>query len=628
MSENWWEADEDRVAQEVFAYVGEVERVQSKIFERFIRLASLYDPYADVDASAYWPKGGSPWGGPDGIVSENLIASNVDTVCAEISATDVRVRFMTDDADWAEQRRARHLEFYVEALCKKLGVDEIHRDQFKVGALKGTALVKVWVDWAEKTPRVALVQPDDIVVDEQETRNGRPMQMHERAFIDRDVLRAAYPDASDAIDQAQRDDRGGSWSRWAGYRPLVRNELVVLESYRLAVGNSGTEYHRPGRHVVCIDGAVLIDEEWTEDFFPYAEFRWSRRPGKYYGIGLGERISGHQRRKNKINWQTDRQLDHHSAPVTYVGQADANLAVKTINRVGTIAVVKGPPPTTVIPQAVSPELLRRGEQVTESAFEETGLSRMAATSRKPPGLVSGRALMEYRDQRSMRFALPEKGFENSKLRIAWLLVWACKQLGDDAPAMLRRSRFGRKKFEWGDVDIEDARLQVYAASNLARTPAGRQQLALDWAQAGVITADEARRLAGHEDVEHTWSTFTAALENIERMIDESLDGEVIIPEPYHNLKLLVWRYNQEYQLAEMNGAPEEILDSLQVTIRQAAWMLSLAEAPPVPQPMENQAMPGPGAGPPELLPGAIPTGAPQAAPQAAFAPQAMDLIAK
>jgi hypothetical protein len=620
----WWAADEHEVAGRVFAYVSEVDRSQWYLFDRFVKLAALYDPYDTSNGHGYLPS--SPWSGPDGIVSENLIASNVDTVYAELAATDVRARFMTDGADWEQQRTAREMGYYAEGVCKQLDVDIKHKLGFKDGSLKGTGLVKVYVDWVAKRPRVEWVLVDDIVVDEGEVRGGEPLQMHERIFVDREVLRGKYPDREVEISQAQT---GEGWRDWAGYHPIERDELVVIESWRLPVGVRGTEYYKPGLHTVCIDGLALVHEEYHEDFFPFAVFRWSMRPRGWYGIGLGERISPHQRRKNKLAWQIDAGIDRWASPTTYVGMADANLAVKTTNRIGTVAVVKGGPPVTVMPPAVSPEVYARDEALTEKGFEETGLSRMAATSRRPPGVNSGVALREYRDQRSQRFSQQEKGFEQFKLDIVWLLMWCCKELGDDAPVVTRRTRFGTKKIRWADVDMGEVKVQLQAASNLARTPAGRTQLVMDWAQAGIISVDEVRRLIGHPDIEKTWSTYTAALENIERMLDEVLDGATdVVPEPMHNLKLAAWRFQQEYNLVQMNGAPEEVLDALHAFITQAEWMLELLEAPP-PMAMPPGEMVGPDTGGPALPPGPMPAGPPQGPPpQSALAPEAMNLIAR
>src|SRR5215213_2973325 len=137
-SSSWFHAERGEVHSRVFAYVQEVERVQSAIFDRFVKLAWLYDPNDHF-------VGDQPMASTD-VVSRNVIASNVDTVAAAISTTDVRARFMTDDGDWSTQRTARHLEWYADGLQKLLDVHEHARRAFKDSALKGTGLVKVYVD--------------------------------------------------------------------------------------------------------------------------------------------------------------------------------------------------------------------------------------------------------------------------------------------------------------------------------------------------------------------------------------------------------------------------------------------------------------------------------------------------
>jgi hypothetical protein len=121
-------------------------------------------------------------------------------------------------------------------------------------------------------------------------------------------------------------------------------------------------------------------------------------------------------------------------------------------------------------------------------------------------------------------------------------------------------------------------VQIAAASNLAKTPAGRTQLALEWAQAGVISQDEARRLMQHPDTERSMSLYTAALDDIERCIEEILDGEVLVPEPYQSLKMLLWRGQQAYLKACSDGAPEEILEAFHTWLVQAAWVEGQAAA--------------------------------------------------
>jgi hypothetical protein len=104
--ETWWAASKGDVHKLLIQHVQKVELEQEPLFSRFIKLAALYDQ-------------NSPWAQSDqrdqsGIVTENVVATNVDTVAAQISSQKVRSRFPTDGADWSTQRLAKQLEYYAE----------------------------------------------------------------------------------------------------------------------------------------------------------------------------------------------------------------------------------------------------------------------------------------------------------------------------------------------------------------------------------------------------------------------------------------------------------------------------------------------------------------------------------
>jgi Uri superfamily endonuclease len=361
-----------------------------------------------------------------GFITENVIASNVDTVTAAIATTEVRARFMTDDGDWETQRTARHLEWYAEGVSKLHDVDAKCALAFGQGAaVRGTGLIYVGIEDGKLC--VEHVLADDIVVDERECRSGSmPKQMHRRRLVDKDDLIARYPEFAEQIERAVTSR--GAMSTWAGYRPVESNQVVVVYSWIRPLGN------RKGRYTVCIDGQDLDDKEWTDDGFPFAKIVWAERVGGWYGIGLAERIKGHQRVLNRSNWHIDRLVERDAIPTTYVRRADAKLAVQSINRLGTIAVVNGEPPVTVAGPAVHPELYRRQETVKASASQESGVSQMAQHGTKPAGLDSGVALREYRDQTTQRFATQEKAYERLKLDVT-CSCWAAAR----SSARTRRS---------------------------------------------------------------------------------------------------------------------------------------------------------------------------------------------
>jgi len=162
------------------------------------------------------------------------------------------------------------------------------------------------------------------------------------------------------------------------------------------------------------------------------------------------------------------------------------------------------------------------------------------------------------------------------------------------------------------------RVQLQAASNLNQTPAGRRQMVIEYAQAGIISQDEARRLMQHPDLESSMSLYTAALESVEQCLDEIADGKTVTPEPFMNLDMALWRGQRAYLVWRGNGAPEEILESLRQFVVQAAWMKSGAETPAA---NTNTTMPAPGEAPP-LVADQM-----QSQPASAFAPTAMNLRA-
>lgn len=639
---NWRTAPAGRVSSSVFSFVRQIDRQQFEIFNRFRQLESLYD--TGPRPSSRMPIDRGRGRGSDrnnGRMHENVVASNADTVAAQIAVTDVRAAFDTDDADWSTQRRAKHLEWYCEGLDKLLTVQRKCRHAFKAGAvMKGTAVMKVVAnEYDQATAEPVMV--DDIVVDDLESRFRDPRQLHHRTCLDRDDLMARFPEKASQIKAAQTT---GNWATWAGWRPIGRSEVLVIESWSLPLGVKGHPRYKPGRHTLCADGIDLVDEVFEDESFPFAIMRWSRPTnGSWYGIGMAERIAGIQLALNRRNLQMERKLDHGAYPTTWVSQADAQLAMTqaTIsqNTYGTVGVYRGAqPPTTVTPPAISPDELNDAERLSGKASQVSGVSRMASQSMKPAGIETGVALREYRDQTTQRFAEQEKDYEQFVLDVFTLLIRVCKQLGDKAPTIVRKNRWGSRTIPWAKVDMGEVKVWIGAAATISRTRAGRLQTVIEWAQAGVISQDDAKRLMDHPDLERAMSLYNAAIENVESCLEEIADGSTITPEPFMNLKLLVWRGQQQYLNWSTIGAPELVLERLRATVVTAAWMAAGGSAANTNSPSaavgpDMTGAPPAGVGP--ATPGAppMPQGIPPlpgippgVAPVAALSPQAMQLM--
>ena len=617
--EQWYKAPKHAAHAEVFAYVRRIETEQSDTLDRISLLEALYDPYS--------PTGSGPNSGRPQNVTENVVASNVDTTYASVGTSEVRARYLTDGADWSAQRRAKKLEYYTDGIGKAFKVHQLSRLGLKEAAKKGVGLNKVyrsrWDTLEVESARIA-----DIIVADADSRPGAPpLQLHhvQRAY-DRERLKAEYPEAAEDIDNMT--GLGVTSTTSASSNPMLsRSKIAVVESIRLPIGLAPLEKPKgkskvlspshkevgkararyvPGRRIIAIENRTLLDEEYNKPHYPFAVLTWSDREGSFYGISGAERIAGHQNALNRSNWQQDRIIDQSAMVTTFVRPSDSNVSVRS-TKVGNVVTIKGDWPHTPVAPAVHPELTGRHARLLESAFNEFGQSRLAAASKIPAGLETGAAVREYRDQTTQRFTQQEAAFEQFVLDTYWLILDVCRDLGDKAPTVLE-SRW-RKPIEWSEVDLGQVRIQISAASTLPRSPAGREQTVLEWAQAGVISADSAKRMIGHPDLEKELSLYTSALEVIDDQVERMLDGEDAIPEPLDNLELARWRVTQHFNLARLGRAPEEVLDALRDFIALVQYMI-------------NQAQP-----PANMNAAPAPVGPPAGQPTSALAPEAMNLRA-
>lgn len=580
-STRWTDADMGEASKLVHDRAADIQNEQSSIFELFCQLDCFYDP-------SRW----SYWGVKAKHPSFNLVATSVDAVFANIVNIPIRTRIIPDNAEWSEQRQARQLQYYVDDLGVALDAHESARRGVFSAALKGRGFVKVAPDLHDKI-QVENIAPDDILVDNRKVRNCKTRELIQRCYFDVEELKAKFPDHADAIDAAK-----GTTDRISHYREASEDEVQAYEAWQLPCGD------KPGRHVLCVVGADLISEEYKKDHFPIASFIWSEGNGdNFYGIGGSERIVPHQSRLNRIDYFSGIQLQNNAAPTTYLDNTDLGQVKRvSIQKTGQYIGLNGRIPVTVEHKSISTEQLAYRARIIQEAQDEFGVSRMMTAGIVPTGLESGVAVREARQTATGRFAIQEADFESFCLDISFLILEACKDLGDKAPEVRHVSTKGaRNKLQWSKVKMNVVRSQMSAASSIARTAAGRTQFAIDLAQAGVVTQDESRRLIDLPDVGRSLSLHTAALESMERQIEEVLDGAQILPTPYSPLKMGIWRFTAAMHLAENDGAPEDAIERLRAWITRAVWMLDRKEQkdaaqampPQMPAPMEGPPMAGP-----------------------------------
>jgi hypothetical protein len=579
----WWEEDDKKIHEAVFSYVESLEETQKYIHELNIRNARLY---SNVDLLGLdWSLTQRTYSRKSlGRVTENIIQSACDTATSIVAGARARVTFQTDGAEFSVQRKARLLEKWVEG---KFDESEFHREAarcFRDSVIFGTGALKVYEHEGDvKCERVLI---DEIKIDEMECRSADPRQLHHVKFVDKEVLKAMFPDHEEAIEESTRDSHRQETN---AYSNIDSNTAVCVESFHLPSGKGGKD----GKRVICVDGATLLSEEWKRPYFPFIFYRWSEPVCGFYGQGLAEQLTGIQLRINQLNHFIQKAQDLIAVPRVFVDIASKNLKMQINNEIGAIIPYRGKPPVFHVAQAVSPEIYQYKEALWRRGFEVAGISQLSATSKKPAGLESAVALREYNDIGAQRFQYNAQEFEKLAPKVAERFIDIARDIqkrGGECKSIFHAKKLVEKIcFKEAAVDDGTYRIRLEPASILSRTPAGRSQQVVEWAQSGIIDTDEARRLLNHPDLERTADINNAALEDIEATIEDLLDGKYDPPEPYQNLTMGMQRVQLAYLKARREGAPEEILENMRRWIESADYELKLAQKEAEEEMLQQQA---------------------------------------
>lgn len=567
----WWKDPEGDAHQAIFAYVQGLEQRQAYVARRAEAHASLY---ANREFT-----GGRDTGMPRQFaVTENVIASCVDTATAMIARSRVRATFQTDGADWSLAQRAKRLEHFTEAQFDALHIYDVAQAAFRDACIYGTGGIKVIGDDGDiVVERVVMGPVCEIIVDEEACNNCEPLELFQRKFVDKEVLAELYPEHAEDIRSCP-----------PGYEPYSLrqekpNQVAVVMAWRLPARKGGA-----GRYVECIRNCTLVDREYKKDHFPFVWYRWSQPLTGFYGQGLAEALVGIQLRLNKLNKFITRCQDLIANPRVFGNFGAKGPSARIDNEIGSLINTRdGKPPTFYTPQAVGNEIYQEREYLFKRAFELTGISQLSATSKKPSGVEAAVAMRELTDIESQRFAPQAQRYERMFCDLARLLIETGKEVykGSEAKQVYKAKRYV-ETIPWSDVDPkEDVYLiDVEAASTMSRTPAGRLSAVVEMSQAGLIDTEEGRKLLDHPDLRRTNDLYNAAHDDIEAVIESLLAGKYEAPEPMQDLGAGIKHVQMAYLKARRDGAPEDVLDLMRRWMSAAgALMQQAAPPPPTPQ---------------------------------------------
>jgi hypothetical protein len=576
----WWLADVEDMPSRL---TGVVRQIYQRGGQRQMNLLRAARLFGDMPSLGLSPRAfAMPTVSAYGRLSLNVIRALATTARADLVGGPAPTPwFVTSGADYELQKRAEGLTKFNRGVFYQTGFDATARRVALHSALFGDGLVKVFA--RDGKPVIEHVFPWEVHVEEADGFYGAPRSLYQTKWVDRSVLQGRFPEHSQAIEDAKSIDIDPTGGMLFVQRDDLADQVLVVEAWHLPSASDADD----GRHVIAIDGATLHHEEWTEESFPFVRFSWTEPLAGYWACGIADEVAGLQYEINLTIEKIRQALALCAVPRVFVEKGSKVATAQLNNDLGAIVQYVGRPPVFDVARAVSPELVQHLDRLYAKAFELTGVSQLNASSMKPAGLSSGRALRVYADLQSKRFVAWGQAYQDFYVEVARQVVRLMRRLAEDDPEVevvyhdSKRKRIERIRWEDVNLDDESYILQAYPVSSLPNTPAGRLAAVDDMLNAGMIDPATAKRLAQMPDLESEMSLEDAPRDLLEQAFELMLtEGVYISPEPFYDLNLAMRLGSLHYQRARLAGVPDERLDLVRRFLVAVQQMLTPPPPPP------------------------------------------------
>lgn len=582
----WWEEENsDTAAKVLFQVLNQWDKTSSLQAQniRNMRLYSNREVSALSIASYITGAGVTPDAninapGQSSRISINVVKSCVDTLVAKIAKNKIKVQFLTSGGTLEQQTRGKKLTKFMFGHLQDTGATELYKLAFRDALIFGTGFVKTIRE--DGKIRKERIFPDEIMVDPADSYYGCPRTMYQRRFIPKATVISQFPERAADIECLKTADlfRGDA----------VEPMLIVAEAWRLPSNE------QEGRRMLAVDGVSLVDEEWEHDYFPFAIIRYNEPQLGFWGVSLPEEISGIQLEINRVTRHIQECQRLISFPRIFHEVTSKFNPAHFVNGIGTFIPFSGQMPVVNTPQAVGVEVYNWLDNMIRRAYEITGISQLSASSHKPAGLDSGKALMVYNDIESERFVLLGQAFEK-------FIVDDCMRsamLFKDGDIVSATTKFdGLKKLRWGDIKMphDEYVMQTFPVSSLPNTPAAKLQMVTELKNEGYVQPEEAAELLDYPDLDANAAIRLSPMKLVRKAIERALlEGDYIAPEPFLPLPLALKTAQSYFCWAQLNDFPEERLALVQqyiedcIAIQMAAAPSFTAPVGPSQQILEQQ----------------------------------------
>ena len=524
----------------------------------------------------------------------NLTRTLVDTAMSQFAKTETRAQYLTTGGTTVQQEVSEGRTDAANALMLQTGFEREMRKAalsatvFDLGSVKilrrnGKPICEHRFSW-------------ELMFDPVDGRRGRTILV-ERFTADKDELIFDFATVKDG------DDAETQWSKrdlaeeirtstpegmTTSDHTMSEQHCTGYELWRLPIGG------QPGRHVICTDHALLLDEEWKLDHFPFVFFGWADDPIGCYPVSIAAINSANQDELDGVGRRISQILRQYAIP-RYIetGNTAGSTAVTQIrsgeDALGDLIQVPVGKELHEVSAGnkVGNELFQHEDRVWTRGFQQAGISEQSAQGNRPAGLNSAPAQREWNEIRQDRLSLVALQYQQGHVDGATLLLEEVKDLPEyEITIKDPNGRFLRKvKAEDFNLEDDDYVIQAYPISALPSTPTGKLAAAADLLQMQAIDRDQFMEIVKLPDLKSKLDIHLASRRAVEKIVGRMLrDRQFEGPSPRMNLG-----YALEYATAQwLNGIADEMPDDqlglLNDWINQVVAMQAKAAPPAAPAP--------------------------------------------
>lgn len=515
------------------------------------------------------------------VLNYSIVRALRDAVRARLATRRTKVRAQTAGARYLVRERARLLTKQLKGIFGRSNIYLKNHQIFNDVCDYGIGYAKPYE--VSGQIRIDRVHPRSVVMDEPDS--GVPSEWYHFMDVPKRQLSAQYPELEAEIWRSTIMDLERNTS---ARDELDTDWVTVAEGWYCP-------QDAEGRHIIVVSEMALVDDDWKSISPGVVPNRFFEPAEGFVGDSLPDIVGSIQEHITYLLGRIQDQMDI-GGTLKLLVDAGSDVDVEVLSN-ELIQVIKhngtrGVPIQLVPIPAIDPVYFQELDRAKGEAYSLVGMSELWASSEKPAGLNSGKAISEMDDITSARF------LDIAQCLDYWYveLGRACKALASSIPGF--QISVNGVSIPWSEIELSEDEydLSIAPVSMLPDTAPGTIQKILDDAQTDANIAADQLVLLDSLDHEAYVRELIAPKLAAEKYLDEIFyDHKNKGLAPQLDLVYLeskrVLRWNQAYLKEDQKAM--DMLDRLGAQILSKQEQLSAPAPGSEQQPPAMQSTPAP-----------------------------------